>query len=86
MRATHALGLAPGALDGPLPELSPQALEAGRCWRFCAGWFPERWPVYAALHAVADWSALVELMQTIRDRHEHHDAQQQQRMMMEQRT
>lgn len=78
MRATEALGLQPGALDAPAPELSPQALAAARCWKFCAGWAPERWPVYAAFHPVADWHALVELMQAIRDRHDHHDEQRMQ--------
>jgi hypothetical protein len=37
------------------------------CWNFCGGWAPERWPVYAALHDVADWHLLAELMQAIRD-------------------
>jgi len=37
------------------------------CYGFCDGWAPERWPVYAALHPVADWHALAELMRTIRD-------------------
>ena len=51
---------------GPLPELSATAEQAVRCWNWCGGWFPERWPVFAALHEVSDWSALAELMLAIR--------------------
>jgi hypothetical protein len=54
---------------GPLPELSPQAAQACRCWAFCEGWAPERWPVFGALHDVGDWHALVDLMQAIREAH-----------------
>lgn len=61
------LGLDADAVIGPLPDLSQQAEQAAHCWRFCDGWTPERWPVYAALHPVRDWHALADLMQTIRD-------------------
>jgi hypothetical protein len=50
-----------------LPDLSQAAELAVRCWGFCDGWAPERWPVFAAFHDVPDWAALVDLMQAIRD-------------------
>jgi hypothetical protein len=49
------------------PELSARAELAAACWSFSDGWHPERWPLFAALHDVVDWHALVELMQAIRD-------------------
>ena len=52
---------------GPPPELSIEAEQAVHCWNFCEGWAPERWPVYGALHAVADWHTLADLMQVIRN-------------------
>ncbi len=68
MRSTAAkLGLSEDALFEPLPELSPQALTAMRCWNFCEGWRPERWPLFGAFHDVADWAAVVELMQAMKD-------------------
>ena len=67
MRQLAALGLKPDDVLGPLPALSPLAAQAAHCWNFCGGWYPERWPVYAALHDAADWAALAELMQAIRD-------------------
>lgn len=51
----------------PLPALSPDAQLAAHCWRWCEGWRPERWPVYAALHDVPDWHRLAELMRAIRN-------------------
>jgi hypothetical protein len=51
---------------GDLPILSAQAELAVRCWNFCDGWAPERWPIFAALHDVGDWHALADLMQAIR--------------------
>lgn len=50
-----------------MPDLSHQALTAAHCWKFCDGFNPERWPIYAALYPVADWHAVVELMAVIRD-------------------
>lgn len=70
MRKVQALGLSGDALLGELPELSAQAELAARCWAFCDGWMPERWPVFAALHDVADWHALADLMQAIRRAHD----------------
>jgi len=46
--------------------LSPAAERARHCWEFCAGWMPERWPLYAALYPVDDWHQLIELMRHIR--------------------
>lgn len=43
--------------------MAKQAIDA---WNFCGGWAPERLPMYAALHAVSDWHALVAAMQEIR--------------------
>lgn len=48
------------------PEMTPTAAQAQHCWAWCVGWAPERWPIYAALHEVEDWSLLVELMAHIR--------------------
>lgn len=55
-----------------LPQAAPPPLGAAgelaiACWNFCDGWAPERWPVFGALHPVADWAALAELMAVIRD-------------------
>lgn len=36
------------------------------CWTFCGGWEPTAWPVYDALHPVADWHQLVDAMTAIR--------------------
>ena len=66
MRSLQALGVRPDDLLESLPDLSPQATLAVRCWHFCDGWFPERWPIFAAIEDVPDWAALVELMQAIR--------------------
>jgi hypothetical protein len=67
VRKLQALGLsADDALDTVRP-LSARAEQAARCWRFCDGWVPERWPVFDALEGVHDWPALAELMQAIRD-------------------
>lgn len=38
-----------------------------RCWNWCEGWAPERWPLYAAFHTPRDWGATVELMLAMRD-------------------
>lgn len=46
--------------------MEPLAAQAQHCWQFCGGWMPERWPLYALLHDVEDWSLLVELMAHIR--------------------
>lgn len=69
MRNLARVGLPADAM-GPLPQLSHQASTAAHCWRFCGGWAPERWVVYAALYPVADWHAVVELMAAIRDEHD----------------
>lgn len=49
------------------PDLMPEAMAATHCWHWCAGWAPERWPAYAALHAVDDWALLMDLQQVIKD-------------------
>lgn len=49
------------------PPLDPLAAQAVHCWSFCAGWFPERWPVYGALHHVADWHLLIDAMRKLRE-------------------
>ena len=54
-----------GVLAEP-PPLGPDEAQASHCWNFCGGWAPERWPLYHALHPVADWPLLVDLMQAIR--------------------
>jgi hypothetical protein len=41
-------------------------LLACTCWVWSGGWAPERWASFGALHAVDDWSLLIELMQVIR--------------------
>jgi hypothetical protein len=64
MRALQAAGLA--GLAEPPPAISPAAEMALDCWGFCAGWQPERWPVYEALHPVPDWHHLMELLRVIR--------------------
>lgn len=61
------MGLSPDDVLGPAPELSIAAEQAVHCWNFCEGWAPERWPVYAALHDVADWQQLAELMLAMRN-------------------
>jgi len=53
------------SLRGPCPELGEWATRAAHCWHFCAGWAPERWPLYDALHDVPDWHMLIDLMQQI---------------------
>jgi hypothetical protein len=60
----------------PLPELAPVAEQAIACWNFCAGWAPERWLLYAALHPVDDWYAVMDLMRVIGDRHHELDEQE----------
>lgn len=52
------------------------AQQASHCWAWCEGWAPERWPVYGALHRVADWCALADLLQVIRDKHRELDEQE----------
>jgi hypothetical protein len=47
--------------------LCAAAHAAAHAWRWCGGWAPNLWPAYAALHDVADWAMLIDLMQTIRD-------------------
>ena len=55
-------------LFGPAPAQSDEERQALHCWNWCGGWYPERWPVYLALHpGVADWSVLPDLMLAIRD-------------------
>lgn len=56
-----------GGIAAPPPELGEAEAQAMHCWAFCAGWAPERWPVYAALYPVADWHSLVDLMREIRN-------------------
>lgn len=51
----------------PRPELCAAALEAAHCWRWCDGWNPAAWPAYGALHPVADWSLLIDLLEVIRE-------------------
>jgi hypothetical protein len=43
------------------------AVRAHHCWRWCGGWNPALWPLYAALHEVPDWPLLIELLEVIRD-------------------
>lgn len=69
MRSLSALGLRPEDVLEPLPALSLQAQLAIDCWNFCDGWDPSRWPLFAALHDVPDWGALVELMQAMRSQY-----------------
>lgn len=64
MRALQQAGLAD--LVQPPPALTPCAEMALHCWGFCAGWRPERWPVYEALHPVPDWHHHIELLRVIR--------------------
>lgn len=64
MRALQQAGLA-DLLEPPSP-LTPASEMALHCWGFCAGWQPERWPVYEALHPVPDWHHHMELMRVIR--------------------
>jgi hypothetical protein len=52
----------------PPPELLPAAAEALHCWQWCAGWAPERLPLYAAFYPVADWAHLLDLLAHIRSR------------------
>ena len=55
-------------LLGPAAEQGHLERQAIHCWNWCGGWFPERWPVYVALHPeVADWASLPELMLAIRE-------------------
>lgn len=56
-----------GDLVAPPPLMCADAVMAGHCWRFCEGWRPERWPMYAALHDVDDWQLLIDLMQILKD-------------------
>lgn len=69
MRQLAELGLRPDACHEPLPDLSPDAEQAARCWRFCDGWHPERWALFGAFEHVPDWAGLMELMQAIRAAH-----------------
>lgn len=52
---------------GDAPPLGADALAASHCWRWCGGWHPEKWPIYAALHDVDDWAMLIDLMQVIKE-------------------
>lgn len=65
MRELAKLGLGEDAA-GALPDLSWQARTALHCWNFCAGWDPQRWPIYAALYPIGDWCAIVDLMGVLR--------------------
>lgn len=56
-----------GGMAAPAPVLGLDAMAAVHCWRWCKGWTPERWPAYAALHDVSDWSLTSELMEHLRD-------------------
>lgn len=74
MRTTAAaLGLGADALAEPVPELSAAAQLAAECWDWCDGWHPERWPLFDALHEVADWERLAAGVRAIRDAHREHD-------------
>lgn len=65
VRALADIGLRPDAFHEPLPDLSPDAEQAARCWHFCGGWNPERLPLFGAFEHVTDWAGLVDLMQAI---------------------
>lgn len=64
MRAIQAAGF--GDLLEPPDPITPAAEMALECWGFCAGWHPERWPVFEALHPVPDWHHHIELLRVIR--------------------
>lgn len=49
----------------PPPALSAHAALALRCWAWCKGWQPERWPLWGALNRVPDWDLLLHLLQTL---------------------
>lgn len=57
------------ALDllGPAPLLGRLDDAARHCWNFCGGWAPERWAVYDALHLVADWHLLIDVMSVLKE-------------------
>ena len=58
-------------LYGPAQDLPLVSRQAIHCWNWCGGWYPERWPIYMALHdEVQDWASLPELMLAIRDAQE----------------
>lgn len=46
---------------------SPDELTALAAWRFCAGWAPERLPVFAAWYDLPDPELTLDLMAAIRD-------------------
>lgn len=50
------------------PNLCPLAEQARHCWVWCGGWMPERWPLYEAIHPVANWPQVIEMMEHIRGR------------------
>lgn len=52
---------------GDAPPLDEAGAIALHCWRWCAGWNPERWPLYAGLYPVPDWDLLMTLQEKIRD-------------------
>lgn len=56
-----------GGMAAPPTQLCLPAMAAVHCWRWCKGWTPERWPAYAALHDVEDWTMTTELMEHLRD-------------------
>ena len=56
-----------GGISALAPAMCGSALAAVHCWRWCKGWMPERWPVYAALHDVEDWAMTVDLLEHLRD-------------------
>jgi hypothetical protein len=53
------------ATPEPPPPLSAAAALALRCWHWCRGWAPERWPLWGALHPVPDWDLHLILLDTI---------------------
>lgn len=48
------------------PALGLPATETAHCWKWCGGWVPERWALYASLYPVTDWDLLIDCLQVIR--------------------
>jgi hypothetical protein len=56
-----------GALLEPAKPLTAEQVEALACWRFLGGWYPERLPLWLALHPTDDIEALICRLEAIRD-------------------